>query len=139
MFGNNRSILRNVSKAGNAKGRWRVRRSPPQLDGLSVRSIHDRYEDRRYDGLYVVDNYFRDRHASDGFIRWRYELRKVPASAIMVLRDEPDRPENLRPTLRMTRTGTPKLRLRIRPALPRIGFWSATALDVPGSRPPWPV
>ena len=67
--------------------------------GVPVRLIRKVGRRFRYDGLYVVDNYFRDRHASDGFIRWRYELRKVPASAIMVLRDEPDRPERVAQTI----------------------------------------
>jgi putative restriction endonuclease len=67
--------------------------------GVPVRVIRKVGRSFRYDGVYVVDNYFRDRHASDGFIRWRYELRKVPASAVMVLRDEPARPERVAQTI----------------------------------------
>jgi putative restriction endonuclease len=56
--------------------------------GVPVRVIRRVPGGFRYDGLYTVDNYFRERPASDGFIRWRYELRQLPRSAVLILRDE---------------------------------------------------
>jgi putative restriction endonuclease len=67
--------------------------------GVPVRVIRKVGRGFRYDGLFVVDNYFRDHHASDGFIRWRYELRKIPASATLVLRDEATRPQRVAQTI----------------------------------------
>jgi putative restriction endonuclease len=42
----------------------------------------------RYDGLYAVDEYFRERYASDGFLRCRYSLRALNHSTPWVTRDE---------------------------------------------------
>jgi putative restriction endonuclease len=67
--------------------------------GVPVRLIRKVGRHFRYDGVFVVDNYFRDRHGSDGFIRWRYELRKLPVSATLVLRDEATQPERVAQTI----------------------------------------
>lgn len=55
--------------------------------GVPVRVIRKVAGGFRYDGLYAVETYFRERHSSDGFIRWRYELRRIPVSMILVLED----------------------------------------------------
>jgi putative restriction endonuclease len=67
--------------------------------GVPVRLIRKVGRNFRYDGVFVVDNYFRDRHGSDGFIRWRYELRKLPVSATLVLRDEATQPQRVAQTI----------------------------------------
>jgi putative restriction endonuclease len=50
--------------------------------------------------LYTVDNYFRERPASDGFLRWKYELRAAPATgALLVVRDDDGQPERIERTV----------------------------------------
>lgn len=55
--------------------------------GVPVRVVRRVSGGFRYDGLYSVDSYFRERYASDGFLRWRYELRRVAASSVLLLED----------------------------------------------------
>ena len=45
--------------------------------GMPVRLIRKVGGAFRYDGLYAVDNYLRERPASDGFLRWRYVLKSL--------------------------------------------------------------
>lgn len=45
----------------------------------------------RYDGLYAVDNYFRERQASDGFIRWRYVLKNLSLTPSIAVEGGGDR------------------------------------------------
>lgn len=57
--------------------------------GIPVRVIRRFNRGFRYDGLFTVDRYFRERPASDGFLRWRYELRALPRAGALVVREEP--------------------------------------------------
>ncbi len=66
--------------------------------GIPVRVIRKTERGFRYDGLYSVDRCFRQRF-SDGFIRWRYELRRVDTSATLVVRDRDDPPERVPQTV----------------------------------------
>ena len=56
--------------------------------GVPVRLIRKIGGVFRYDGLYAVEDYSRDRYASDGFIRLRYVLRSLAAAATWVTRDQ---------------------------------------------------
>lgn len=59
--------------------------------GVPVRVVRRVSGGLRYDGLYSVDRYFRERFA-DGFVRWRYELRRIGPAATLIFRDAPDEP-----------------------------------------------
>jgi len=67
--------------------------------GIPVRVLRKVGTGFRYDGLFSVDGYFRERPASDGFLRWRYMLHRVPASAALVLRDESSPPARVEQTI----------------------------------------
>jgi putative restriction endonuclease len=67
--------------------------------GIPVRVIRRIPGGFRYDGLYSVDRYFRERPASDGFLRWRYELRALLATGVLVLREGRDAPERVDQTV----------------------------------------
>ena len=54
--------------------------------GIPVRLIRKTGRGFRYDGLYSVERCFRQRF-SDGFIRWRYELRRMPQEGALVVCD----------------------------------------------------
>lgn len=56
--------------------------------GIPIRLVRRMPQGFRYDGLYSVDDYFRERHASDGYVRWRYRLQKTMSSAVLVIRDQ---------------------------------------------------
>lgn len=63
--------------------------------GVPVRVIRRTHRGFSYDGLYSVDSYFRERYASDGFLRWRYELRRIARSAVLVLQDTTGKPQRV--------------------------------------------
>ena len=64
--------------------------------GVPVRVIRRAGRGFTYGGLFTVDGYFRERPASDGLLRWKYELRAVPAtSAVLVVRDDRGQPERV--------------------------------------------
>lgn len=68
--------------------------------GIPVRVIRRTGRVFAYGGLYTVDGYFRERPASDGFLRWKYELRAAPsAGTLLVVRDDQDRPERVERTV----------------------------------------
>ena len=72
--------------------------------GVPVRVLRRVRGGFRYDGLYAVDQYFRERPASDGFLRWKYELRAMPTAGVLVVRDEGGQPERIeRTVLRIVR------------------------------------
>jgi predicted restriction endonuclease len=56
--------------------------------GIPVRVVRKVRTGFRYDGLFVVEGYFRERPASDGFLRWRYTLRRLPTTGVLLLRDD---------------------------------------------------
>jgi putative restriction endonuclease len=56
--------------------------------GIPVRLIRKIGGVFRYDGLFAVDDYFRERYASDGFLRLRYVLRSLSGSTPWVTRDQ---------------------------------------------------
>lgn len=66
--------------------------------GLPVRVIRRVGSRFRYDGLYSVDRYFRERFG-DGFVRWRYELRQVEREAILTVRDDAGQPVRVERTV----------------------------------------
>lgn len=66
--------------------------------GTPVRVIRRAGRRFRYDGLYSVDRYFRERF-SDGFIRWRYELRRIASASVALLRDAPESPGRVEQTV----------------------------------------
>ncbi len=66
--------------------------------GIPVRVLRRTRTGFRYDGLFVVDGYFRERPASDGFLRWRYTLSSLPTSPVLQLRDHDA------PTMRVEQT-----------------------------------
>jgi len=66
--------------------------------GLPVRVIRRVGGRFRYDGLFSVDRYFRERFG-DGFVRWRYELRRIVRVDTLVVRDEEDRPQRVQQTV----------------------------------------
>jgi putative restriction endonuclease len=67
--------------------------------GMPVRVIRKGSGGFRYDGLYTVDGYLRERHGSDGFIRWKYRLLRAPTAAILVVRDEGATPQRVEQTV----------------------------------------
>lgn len=68
--------------------------------GVPVRVIRRTGPFFTYGGLYTVDGYFRERPASDGYLRWKYELRAAPtASTVLVVRDDQGRPERVERTV----------------------------------------
>jgi putative restriction endonuclease len=67
--------------------------------GVPVRVIRRIPGGFRYDGLYTVDHYFRERPASDGFLRWKYELQRLPTSPVLVVRDDADMPRRIERTV----------------------------------------
>ena len=68
--------------------------------GVPVRVIRRIGRVFTYSGLYTVDGYFRERPASDGFLRWKYELRAAPSTdRLLVVRDDQDRPERVERTV----------------------------------------
>lgn len=66
--------------------------------GAPVRVVRRAGSQFRYDGLYSVERYFRERF-SDGFIRWRYELRRIFADAVLVFNDAADPPQRVEQTI----------------------------------------
>jgi putative restriction endonuclease len=66
--------------------------------GIPVRVIRKTARGFRYDGLYSVERCFRQRFA-DGFIRWRYELRRVLAESVLIVRDASEPPERVAQTV----------------------------------------
>jgi putative restriction endonuclease len=66
--------------------------------GVPVRVIRRVTAGFRYDGLYSVDRYFRERFA-DGFVRWRYELRRIAPASVLILRDANDPPQRVEQTV----------------------------------------
>lgn len=78
--GTNRVVSDQPLSRGNAAiiRNWRL--------GIPVRVIRRTPAGFRYDGLYSVERYFRERFM-DGFIRWRYELRRDGAPVTLTLRD----------------------------------------------------
>jgi putative restriction endonuclease len=66
--------------------------------GVPVRVIRKTQRGFRYDGLYSVDRCFRQRF-TDGFIRWRYELRRVVTEGVLVMRESGEPPERVAQTV----------------------------------------
>jgi putative restriction endonuclease len=66
--------------------------------GIPVRVIRKTDRGFRYDGLYSVERCYRQRFA-DGFIRWRYELRRAVAESVLIVRDASEPPERVAQTV----------------------------------------
>jgi putative restriction endonuclease len=66
--------------------------------GIPVRVIRKTGRGFRYDGLYSVERPFRQRF-TDGFYRWRYELRRVLTESILIVQDTSEPPERTAQTV----------------------------------------
>ncbi|MHB8717358.1 MAG: YDG/SRA domain-containing protein [Candidatus Dormibacteria bacterium] len=60
--------------------------------GIPVRVLRRVAGGFQYDGLFSVEGYFRERPASDGFLRWKYTLHRIARRGELVLGDAPSRP-----------------------------------------------
>ncbi|MGA7886748.1 MAG: YDG/SRA domain-containing protein [Acidobacteriaceae bacterium] len=78
--GTQRAVADQPLNRGNAA---LIRNSRTGVPVRVIRRVGGRF---RYDGLYSVDRYFRERF-SDGYVRWRYELRRIAPATVAVLRD----------------------------------------------------
>jgi putative restriction endonuclease len=67
--------------------------------GVPVRVIRKVGGVFRYDGLYSVDEFRRERYASDGFLRCRYGLSALTRSAPWVARDQATEPLRVEQTV----------------------------------------